>query len=478
MRTATRRASALSAVVLLALASVLAVGAGAASAQPGTITVISGTVAQSTSGSTLTLTQSTDVAIISTNISADVAAGETLRIVQPSATSVLVIRDLGSGPSTFAGTIVSTGSVVLINPLGLSFAATADVQVGGDLLVTSGDATDAQFIGGGVVDFTLTDAGGPIEIAAGASVVSQGTLLLLSPSVSNAGTTGSTDSRYYAIAYEQTTWDPHNRNSWSFSNPLFGASYSFTGTQLGVIGITILGYGPSTLSGDTVVTAQLLYDGYYADARIGGDPIDSPTGFRVMAVGPDGDETSSGARALLGDPVHVSMTGVNVTVGGTGAVPNFASVRVQEFELLDRFAADYLTTWCQVGETSGAIEPYFEIQVPTIDGADFLPADFDASIPNQAPLTVPGFGTVTLNQQVASQLDGYDVVTTTAVHIVTEEGDDVRLGETTCGIPQAVTPAGPQLAATGGELPVGAFGAAIIAVLAGLALVARRRVTR
>jgi filamentous hemagglutinin family protein len=61
----------------------------------------------------------------------NVAANETVRYVQPSASAISLNRILGVNGSTIAGQIQSNGQVILINPNGLVFTDTSVLNVGG-----------------------------------------------------------------------------------------------------------------------------------------------------------------------------------------------------------------------------------------------------------------------------------------------------------------------------------------------------------
>jgi LPXTG-motif cell wall-anchored protein len=90
-------------------------------------------------------------------------------------------------------------------------------------------------------------------------------------------------------------------------------------------------------------------------------------------------------------------------------------------------------------------------------------------LPNQAPIIVPGLGTVAINEQVKTVVDGWEILTGTALHIVTPT-EDIRLGVVECAQPAV-------LAATGADradAQLGVAGAVMLA-LAGIVLVLGRR---
>ena len=74
-----------------------------------------------------------------------IAAGETVDIVQPGRSAVLLNRVVGDDPSLIYGALRSNGSMWLINPRGIVFGASSRVDVGGlvaSTLSVSGDALD------------------------------------------------------------------------------------------------------------------------------------------------------------------------------------------------------------------------------------------------------------------------------------------------------------------------------------------------
>ena len=79
-------------------------------------------------GST-TITQSTPNAAITWQ-SFNIAAGEVVRFVQPSSSSVTLNRVLGADPSSILGSLSANGKVFLTNPNGILFGRGAQVNVG------------------------------------------------------------------------------------------------------------------------------------------------------------------------------------------------------------------------------------------------------------------------------------------------------------------------------------------------------------
>jgi filamentous hemagglutinin family protein len=110
-------------------------------------TVVGGQATIATTGpSTVTIDQSSKIAIIDWN-SFNIGKGETTRFVQPNASSTAVNRIGGNDPTVILGELDANGRVILINGNGLLFGAGATVNVGA-LIATTHDASNADLMSG------------------------------------------------------------------------------------------------------------------------------------------------------------------------------------------------------------------------------------------------------------------------------------------------------------------------------------------
>lgn len=149
----------------------------------GTVTTGSGTI--SSSGTTTTITQTTDKLGINWQ-SFSIGSGETVNFIQPGASSIALNRVIGNDASAIYGTLTANGKVFLINPNGILFAPGAKVDVGG-LVASTLDLSDSDFQAG---KYKFTGRDGTIG-----TVVNQGTITaanggyvaLLGPQVANEG---------------------------------------------------------------------------------------------------------------------------------------------------------------------------------------------------------------------------------------------------------------------------------------------------
>ncbi|SMD04444.1 filamentous hemagglutinin family N-terminal domain-containing protein, partial [Sporomusa malonica] len=117
-----------------------------ANASPSGGQIVSGSGQISQQGGNSTITQTTDKLGINWQ-NFNIAKGETVRFIQPSANSVALNRVLGSDASAIYGTLSANGKVFLINPNGILFAPGSQVNVGG-IVASTMNMTDSDFQAG------------------------------------------------------------------------------------------------------------------------------------------------------------------------------------------------------------------------------------------------------------------------------------------------------------------------------------------
>jgi len=165
------------------VAAALSLTCAIAQATPtgGQVTAGTGSITQS--GSTTTITQGTQNLSL-TWASFNIAPQQSVNFVQPSTSAIAVNRILGTNGTQILGYLHANGQVFLINPNGIVFGPSAEVNVGG--LVASTLALDEAGITGNTKAFSGSGTG---------SVLNQGTLtatpggyvVLLGNHVSNEG---------------------------------------------------------------------------------------------------------------------------------------------------------------------------------------------------------------------------------------------------------------------------------------------------
>ena len=183
VRRATRATRATRAANALAvLAAVCASPLALAGPQGGQVTLGGGSIAQS--GATTTITQTTQNLAVDWQ-SFSVGAGETVRFVQPDAQSVALNRVLGADPSTILGQLSANGQVFLLNPNGILFGSTAQVDVGG--LVASTLSLSNEDFAAGRIQLQGTGNTAGVTNAGRITATEGGYVVLAAPQVQNTG---------------------------------------------------------------------------------------------------------------------------------------------------------------------------------------------------------------------------------------------------------------------------------------------------
>jgi filamentous hemagglutinin family protein len=156
------------------LAVVSALLASAAQAQtanqlPTGGSVQTGSATITTSGSTMTITSQTSNTVINWQ-SFSIGTGQTANFVQPSTSSVVLNRVVGTEPSTILGALTSNGQVFISNNNGFAFGSGSQVNVAGLTLTSGGgDIVGTGSIGTALIG-TLASGGS----GGGAGVISGG----------------------------------------------------------------------------------------------------------------------------------------------------------------------------------------------------------------------------------------------------------------------------------------------------------------
>ncbi|MDD4964249.1 MAG: autotransporter-associated beta strand repeat-containing protein [Gallionella sp.] len=181
----------------------------------GQVSAGAGTIAQT--GVNTTITQSTqNLAINWQDFS--IAANESVRFIQPSTMSVALNRVIGQNPSQILGSLSANGQVFVLNPNGVLFGSTAQVNVGG-LVASTLNLSDADLMAGNYSFGTPSPASGR------GTVVNQGHLTaapggyiaLLAPEVRNEGVISATLGTALLAAGDKVTLNLNNGSLLSYS---------------------------------------------------------------------------------------------------------------------------------------------------------------------------------------------------------------------------------------------------------------------
>ncbi len=154
-----------------------------AAPQGGQVTAGQATIGQS--ALTTTITQSTARAAIDWQ-SFNVGARETVRIEQPSSNAMLLNRVVGQDPSAVLGRITANGQVLLLNPNGILFGRTAQVDVGG-LMATTASLGNADFMAGRMQFSEAAKPGATVVNEGRITAADGGSVVLMGREVANRG---------------------------------------------------------------------------------------------------------------------------------------------------------------------------------------------------------------------------------------------------------------------------------------------------
>jgi filamentous hemagglutinin family protein len=140
----------------------------------------------SQSGARMNINQSTQSAILNWN-TFNIGSSAQVNFYQPSVSSVALNRiNAGGGASEIFGQLNATGLVFLVNPSGVLFSPTAQVNVGG-LVASTLNISDKDFRAGNYT-FTTNSNGAGSVINQGTITTQGGTIALIAPEVRNDGT--------------------------------------------------------------------------------------------------------------------------------------------------------------------------------------------------------------------------------------------------------------------------------------------------
>ncbi|HIB66803.1 MAG TPA: filamentous hemagglutinin N-terminal domain-containing protein, partial [Phycisphaerales bacterium] len=155
-------------------------------ALPEGASVQAGSVNIQSNGSTQTITQSSDRAIINWN-GFNIDVGELVHFIQPNSISAILNRVVGQDPSQILGSMRANGQVFLINPNGVVFGPGANIDVG-SLVVSTLDIADDDFMAGRLEFEQQADKDLAGIINHGTiKIDSNGFLVLTGPMVANEG---------------------------------------------------------------------------------------------------------------------------------------------------------------------------------------------------------------------------------------------------------------------------------------------------
>jgi len=169
--------------------------------------VVAGTGSISQSGNAMTINQSSSKLAIDWQ-SFSVGQGYQVNFVQPGANAVALNRVLGSDVSVIQGAIKANGQVFLLNPNGVLFSPTAQVNVG-SLLASTLNMSTADFMAGnyklsGTSSNAVVNQGNITAVGDGGK---GGSIALIAAKVSNEGNLAATGGNVLMAAASSVTLD-------------------------------------------------------------------------------------------------------------------------------------------------------------------------------------------------------------------------------------------------------------------------------
>ena len=231
-------------LMFLAVAAAFADTASAQALPTGnSVATNNGTASVNTTGSAMTVTTSQRVIIDWTTF--NIGNGASVQFIQPGSSSIAVNRvGLGGGASAIDGTLSANGHVMLLNPNGVMFGATAVVNVAG-LIASTGNINDTQFMASATAPVAITGATtGSISNQGNITVTGAGLAAFVAPSLSNSGHIVASSGRITLASAQAATV--------SFN----GGLYEIAVNQ-GVAGGSIANSGTLSAAGGTIVLSAL-----------------------------------------------------------------------------------------------------------------------------------------------------------------------------------------------------------------------------
>ena len=179
----------------------------APNALPSGALVVSGQSTISQNGNQLNILQSTQKSIINW-ASFNIGANGTVNYTQPNSSAISLNRVIGQDPSAIFGKLNAKGQVWLINPSGILFGQSAQVNVGG-LLASTLNIADDDFLNS---NYQFTGSTGSV-VNMGSIVVNNGSYVaMLAPEVRNEGIITALQGASVLAAGDATTLDFNGNN--------------------------------------------------------------------------------------------------------------------------------------------------------------------------------------------------------------------------------------------------------------------------
>ena len=275
--------------------------------------VVSGQSTISQNGNLLNIQQTTQKSIINWN-TYNIGANAAVNYVQPNASAISLNRVLSADPSFIFGHLNANGQVWLINPNGVLFGQSAQVNVGG-LLASTLNIADEDFLSGNY-RFTGSTSNNSASVVNMGSIVANngGYVAMLAPEVRNEGIITALQGASVLAAGDAITLDFNGNNL--INVQVDSASIN---TLIENKNLIKVGNGQvimSTRAADGLITSVINNSGRIeADSMVSDGGVVRLTGAKTIIN--SGEIT---AQSSVGKGGTVHMLGENVGVFGAGSI--------------------------------------------------------------------------------------------------------------------------------------------------------------
>jgi filamentous hemagglutinin family protein len=298
-----------------ALALCFGTPVGAQQINPSTVglpmggTVAAGSVSSAQTTDRLTLTQSSNRAIIDWQ-SFNIATGRTVEFVQPGAQAAVLNRvSAEGGLSQIYGSLQANGMVLLMNPNGVLFGNGASINVG-SLIATTGTVDPSRFVDEVNAGFVaISGATGTVRNEGQITAQNAGLVALVAPSVINEGQIVATGGRI-ALAGSDRATVSLNGGLFEFALPA-GA----TGTLVhNATGASLAGANLLLSTGDAagLLTGTINLEGVQQASSaivVDGGTVELRTALEAPALSGSSRRIEVSPNARVADAVKIARTG-------------------------------------------------------------------------------------------------------------------------------------------------------------------------
>ena len=389
-RRAVRAASLMAAGSLLAATQVFAAGL------PTGGNVVAGNGSISQSGTSMTINQSTAKMAVDWQ-SFSVGQGNTVNFVQPNASAVALNRVLGSDVSVIQGAINANGQVFLLNPNGVLFTPTAQVNVGA-LVASTLKMSTSDFMAG---NYSLAgDSANAVvnqgNITAVGDGTKGGTIALIAAKVTNDGNLTANSGSVQLAAASDVTLDLGGPVKLQVNKGALDALVQNGGAiqaDGGLVYLTAQAVDTltaATINNSGVIRAQTLATGEEGEIRLMGD-------MKTGALNVGGTLDASAPNGGNGGMIETSAAQVN-TLSGLSINAGSSSGKGGEW-LIDPY--DYTIGASQATTIANALNTGTGVTVSTqaangISGYTAPSGSGDITVSSAISKTAGGTATLTL----------------------------------------------------------------------------------